>query len=127
MPSTIEVDASQKGLGAALLLDGYPVTFASKALMPKEYCYTNAEHELLICIFGEEQFYTSLTMHLPLSNHKPLEQTKLRNLANALVCLQRMLINLQNCDVTIKYQPGKQMSSPTKNHWMLKRYLLTLP
>ena len=29
-----QVDASSKGLGAALILDDYPVTFASKALTP---------------------------------------------------------------------------------------------
>ena len=35
-PVAIQVDASQKGLGAALLQDGCPVTFASKALTPTE-------------------------------------------------------------------------------------------
>ena len=33
-PVTIQVDTSQKGLGAALLQDGHPVTFASKAFLP---------------------------------------------------------------------------------------------
>ena len=35
-PVVIQVDASQKGLGAALLQDGHPVAFASKALTPTE-------------------------------------------------------------------------------------------
>ena len=35
-PVVIQVDASQKGLGAALLQDGCPIAFASKALNPTE-------------------------------------------------------------------------------------------
>ena len=34
-PVTVQVDASKKGLGAALLQDGCPVAFASKALTPQ--------------------------------------------------------------------------------------------
>ena len=53
-PVIIQVDSSKKGLGAALLQDGCPVAFASKALTPTEQCYANIEHELLTCIFGAE-------------------------------------------------------------------------
>ena len=35
-PIVIQVDVSQKGLGAALLQDGCPIAFASKALTPME-------------------------------------------------------------------------------------------
>ena len=35
-PIVIQVNASQKGLGAALLQDGRPIAFASKALTPTE-------------------------------------------------------------------------------------------
>ena len=35
-PVTVQVDASKKGLGAALLQEGCPVVFASKALTPTE-------------------------------------------------------------------------------------------
>ena len=44
---TIQVDASSKGLGAALIQDDGPVTFASKALTPTEQHYANNERELL--------------------------------------------------------------------------------
>ena len=57
-PVIIQVDASQKGLGAALLQDGCPVTFASKALTPTEQHYANIECEMLACVFGAEQFHT---------------------------------------------------------------------
>ena len=37
LPVTIQVDASQVGLGAALLQNGKPVAFASKALTEMEH------------------------------------------------------------------------------------------
>ena len=46
-PVTIQVDASGKGLGAALIQDDGPVAFASKALTPTEQRYANNERELL--------------------------------------------------------------------------------
>ena len=84
----IQVDASKKGLGAALLQDGHPLTFASKVLTPTEQHYTNIEHELLACVFGH-----GFTID---SNHKPLEQIMLKNLADEPTCLQQMLLCLQD-------------------------------
>ena len=63
---TVQVDASQKGLGAALLQDGCPVAFASKALTPVEQCFANIECELLACVFGAETIpyqYLWLCLH----------------------------------------------------------------
>ena len=110
-PVTDQVDASQKSLGAALLKDGCPVAFASKALTPMEQHYANIECELLTCVFRAEQFHTyvfgyAFTIE---SDHKPLEQINIKNLADTPVHLLRMLLQLQNYDVTIKYQPGKEM------------------
>ena len=42
---TIQVDASQVGLGAALLQNGKPVAFASKALTKTECQYANIERD----------------------------------------------------------------------------------
>ena len=70
-----------------------------------------------------------LVMSVPLSDPKPIKQIKLKNLANAPECLQRMLLHLQNYDVLIKYWPGKEMQvADTFNmhHLMTQRYHLTL-
>ena len=108
-PVTIQVDASQKGLGAALLQDGCPVVFTSKALTPTEQRYANIECEMLACVFGAEWFHTyvfgrSFTIE---SDHKPLEQINLKRLADMPKRLQGMLLHLQNYDVKITYRPGK--------------------
>ena len=43
------------------------------------------------------------------SDHKSLEQISMKNLADAPVRLQRMLLRLQDYDFTIKYRPGEEM------------------
>ena len=45
LPVTIQADASQVGLGAALLQNGHPMAFASKALTKTECWYANIERE----------------------------------------------------------------------------------
>ena len=110
-PVTVQVDASKKGLEAALLQEGHPVAFASKALTPTEQQYVNIECEMLGCIFRAKWFHTyvfgcTLTIE---SDHKPLKQINLKNLADTPAQLQQMLLRLQNYDVTIKYHPGKEM------------------
>ena len=108
---TIQVNASGKGLGAALIQDDGPVTFASKALTPTEQRYANNERELLACVFGAERFRTYVFgRHFTIeSDHKSLEQISMKNLADAPVRLQRMLLRLQDYDFTIKYRPGEEM------------------
>ena len=56
LPVTVQVDASQVGLGAALLQNGKPIAFASKALTKTECQYTNIEREMLAAVFGAERF-----------------------------------------------------------------------
>jgi hypothetical protein len=108
---TIQVDASMRGLGAALLQDNKPVAFASKALTDVETRYANIERELLAVVYGCEKFHTyiygcSFTVK---SDHKPLESIHLKHLTAAPPRLQRMLLRLQPYDLVIKYQPGKNM------------------
>ena len=50
----IQVDASNRGLGAVLLQEGKPIVFASKSLTVTEQRYANIERELLAVVFGYE-------------------------------------------------------------------------
>ena len=73
--------------------------------------YANIERELLAIVFACQRFSTYLLgrSFVAESDHKPLEMIAMKNLANVPPCLQRMLLELQRYDVTIKYQPGKEM------------------
>ena len=115
LPVTVQVDASLKGLGACLLQkhngEDQPIAFASKSLTDAETRYANIERELLAIVFACQCFSTYLLgrSFTAESDHKPLEMIAMKNLANAPPRLQRMLLELQRYDVTIKYRPGAQM------------------
>ena len=114
LPVTIQVDASQVGLGAALLQNGKPVAFASKALTKTKCRYANIEREMLAAVFGAERFHTyiygqSFTIE---SDHKPLESISRKNLADTPAWLQCMILCLKGYDFTICYRPGKEMVIP---------------
>ena len=55
--TTLQTDASKKGLGAVILQDSKPVMFASRALSLSERNYQNLERECLVTIWGMEKFH----------------------------------------------------------------------
>ena len=110
--SVIQVDASSRGLGAALLQDGRPIAFASKSLTPTEQKYSNIEREMLAVVFGCKRFHTyvyakGFTIE---SDHKPLEMIHKKNLGAAPPRLQRMLLETQGYEMQIKYRPGSEIT-----------------
>ena len=103
---TVQVDASQRGLGACLLQEGEPIAYASKSLTDTETRYANIERELLAIVFAC-QWFNTYVLGRPFtveSDHKPLEMIHQKSLASAPPRLQRMLLQLQRYDVTIKIQ-----------------------
>ena len=111
---TIQVDASQVGLGAALLQNNKPIAFASKALTDAEHRHANIEREMLAAVFGAEQFRTYIYgwSFMIESDHKLLESISRKNLADMPAQLQYMMLCLQGYDLTIHYCPGKEMVIP---------------
>ena len=115
-PTTTQVDASKIGIGAALLQDGRPIAFASKALTDTEQRHASIERELLAVVFGCERFHTYVygKPFVVETDHKPLEMIHKKSLASTpppppTPRLRRMLLRLQHYDVIIKYRPGKEM------------------
>ena len=53
----IQCDASQNGLGAALLQKGKPIAYASRALTDTETRYAQIEKEMLAIVFSLEKFH----------------------------------------------------------------------
>ena len=84
LPMTIQVNASQVGLGAALLQNGKPIAFASKAITKTEHWYTNIEREMLAAVFGVERLHTYIygQSFMIESDHKLLESISRKNLAD---------------------------------------------
>ena len=114
LPVTIQVNASQVGLGAALLQNGKPIAFASKALTETKCWYANIEREMLAAVLGAERFHTYIYgwSFMIESDHKLLESISRKNLADTPAWLQCMMLCLQGYDFTIHYLPGKEMVIP---------------
>ena len=55
--TTLQMDASKKGLGACLIQNGKVVCYASRALTKTEQNYQNLEREALGTIWGMEKFH----------------------------------------------------------------------
>ena len=108
---TIQCDASEKGLGTAVLQKGQPVAFASRALTDTETRYAQIEKELLAVVFALDKF-EQYAYGRPVtieSNHKPLEAITKKPLRCAPKRLQGMFLKIQKFDINIVYNPGSQM------------------
>ena len=116
---TVQVNALQVGLGAALLQNGKPMAFASKALTETECWYANIEREMLAIVFRAERFQTyiysrSFTIE---SDHKHLESISQKNLADMPTHLQGMWLHIQGYNYTIHYCPSKEIALPDTLSW----------
>ena len=120
LPVTIQVDASQVGLGAVLLQNNKPIAFTSKAFTKTECCYANIEREMLAVIFRADRFrmYIYGRPFTIESDHKPLKSIFQKNLADTPGWLQCMVRCLQGYDYITHYCPGKEMALPdTLSHF----------
>ena len=108
----IQCDASNCGLGSALLQDGRPITYASRALTDAETRYVIIEKEMLAIVFTLEKWH-QFTYGRPIlvySDHKPLEAITKKPLDRAPKRLQGMLLRALAYDIDVKYLEGKKMS-----------------
>ncbi|GFN78567.1 retrovirus-related pol polyprotein from transposon gypsy [Plakobranchus ocellatus] len=99
-------------MGAALIQEGRPITFASKSMTETESRYANIERELLAVVFALERFHTYVYgKHVTIfSDHKPLENIQYKNLAKAPPRLQRLLLRMQPYNTTVVHKPVKDMN-----------------
>ena len=110
---TIQCDASQSGLGAALTQNGQPLAYASRELTPAETRYAQIEKEMLAIVFAcnrFEEYIFGRDMVTIETDHKPLENIALKPLHSAPKRLQRMLMKTQKYNLRINYKKGKEMS-----------------
>lgn len=105
--TTIQTDASLKGLGA-VVLHGQPVCYASKALTDTERNYSNIERETLAVVWElERSHYFIYGKHCTINtNHKLVESIFKKKLVSCPPRLQRLLLRALKYDVTVKYVRG---------------------
>ena len=109
--TTLKCDASQTALGAALLQNGRPVAYTSRALSAAECIYAQIEKELLAVVFGMEHFdhFTYGREIRVESDHKPLQAIMGKPLMDAPRILERMLLRLQRYKISLTFKPEKYM------------------
>ena len=108
---TLQCDASQSGVGAALLQEGQPVAFTSRALTSTEKNYAQIEKELLAIVhacdrFDQYVFGREITVE---TDHKPLEVILRKPLFAAPKRLQRMMMQLQKYNLKVVYKRGTEL------------------
>ena len=106
---TIQCDASSYALGGALLQEGRPVAYTSRALTPTEQRYSQLEKEMLAIVHSAKKFHHYVFGRPDVqvqTDHKPLQAIFKKPLLSAPMRLQSMLLRLQPYDLAVTYVPG---------------------
>ena len=109
--TTLQTDASKKGLGAVLIQNGSPVYFASRALSTTEQNYQNLERETLGTIWGMERFHYFLygkSFKLE-TDQKPLASIYKKHLIDISPRIQRLVFRSLPYDFNVEWIPGKHI------------------
>ena len=110
--TTLQMDASKKGLGACLIQNGKVVCYASRALTKTEQNYQNLEREALGTIWGMEKFHYFLygkefTLE---PDQKPLVSIYKKHLVDISPRVQRLIVrSFPYQPFTVVYKKGKDI------------------
>jgi len=109
-PLYLPVDASDQGLGAALIQDRKPIAYSSRSLIPAEKNYAPIEKEMAAVVFGLTVFndYTYGRFVHVISDHQPLRIIVNKSITSAPKRLQRMLLAIQQYAYDVSYEPGSK-------------------
>jgi hypothetical protein len=108
---TLQCDASQSRVGAALLQEGQPVAFTSRALTSTERNNAQMEKELLAIVHACDRFdqYVFGRDIAVKTDHKPLEVILKNPLLAAPKRLQRMMMQLQKYNLKVVCKRGSDL------------------
>ena len=110
--TTLQMDASKKGLGACLMQNGKVVCYASRALTKTEQNYQNLEREALGTIWGMEKFHYFLygkefTLE---TDQKPLVSIYKKHMVDISPRVQRLIVrSFPYQPFTVIYKKGRDI------------------
>ena len=110
--TTLQTDASKKGLGAVILQDTRSVMFASRALTGVEKNYQNLERECLAMIWGMEKFHYFLygKKFTLKTDQKPLVSIYKKHMVEISPRIQRLIVrSFPYQPFDIQYRRGKEI------------------
>ncbi|RLJ22758.1 hypothetical protein DJ031_00290, partial [bacterium endosymbiont of Escarpia laminata] len=111
-PVTIQCDSSERGLGAVLMQNGQPVSYASRALTDTETRYAQIEKELLAIVWSCDKFdqyiYGRDVVTIE-SDHEPLKTVFKKEIHKSPKRLQHMCLALQKYNLDVQYKRGPLM------------------
>ena len=98
----LQVDSSKDGLGAAILQDGRPIEYASRALTKAEQNWAQIEKETLSQVSGLKRFdqYIYGRKVRVQNDHKPLATILRKPLSHASRRIQALMMRLHMYDAT---------------------------
>ena len=108
-PVVLQTDACTKGLGAFLLQDGHPLSFASKSLTAAQQNYVAIELEALTVSWAVQKFHHYLyrTSFMLQTDQKPLQAILSKSLVEATPQMQRLLLPTIPYDMPVEYIKGE--------------------
>ena len=111
----IQCNSSQSRLGAALIQNGQPIAYASRAFTKTKSRCVQIEKEMLAVVVAVEAFndYTFGRKTMVHTNHKPLESILKKPLYRAPKRLPEMILCLQKYNVEVRHLSGKQCCKQT--------------
>ena len=102
---TIQMDASNVGVGAALIQEGKVIEYHSHALMSTQQHYSNIEREAYTLVNGVEHFHHYI-FRKPFkahTDHQPLVQLSIKHLVELSPRLQCLFLRENQYKSTVKY------------------------
>ena len=107
----VENDASEYGIGSALLQGGKPVAYSSRSLSDPESRYAQIEKEMLAVVHGLEKFhmYTYGRRVTVVTDHKPLVSIVKKPLSKAPARIQALVLRAQKYDYALISKDGKDI------------------
>ncbi|KAK2711255.1 hypothetical protein QYM36_012439 [Artemia franciscana] len=105
------VDASSHRLGAHLVSEGKVTAYTSRWLSKTEQKYSQLEKELYAIAFGCKHFHHYLYgWHVEVTtDHRPLKMVVANPIHKAPPRVQRLMLQLQPYDLSLKFQPGSEI------------------